>query len=149
MTCRQLSQKKRENVSQKKRANHSLCICYLNVLGGQVSSWSLCCTPRGVCVNSSFFEYFDGLEKSTFNELWENLHNRFFSFYQNQLFRYVCLSVPNCSLVEDILDTLCIAQILCDHSILRVFTVMKWWGHTNFNLSKINEGHFQLICNLV
>ena len=71
-----------------------------------------------------------------------------FSFSsQNQIFE--CLSVPNCSLVENILDTFCIAQTLCDHSILRMFTVIKCTGHTNFVLSKIYEGHFQLIYNLV
>ena len=70
-------------------------------------------------------------------------------FHQNQLFRYVCLSVPNCSLVENILDTFSIAQTWCDHSILRMFTVIKCRGHTNFDLSKIYEGHFQLIYNLV
>ena len=72
-----------------------------------------------------------------------------FLFYQNQLFRYVYLSVPNCSLVENIQDTFCIAQTWYDHSILRMFTVIKCRGHTNFDLSKIYEGHFQLIYNLV
>ena len=61
----------------------------------------------------------------------------------------VCLSVPNCSSVENILDTFCKAQTWCDHSILRMFTVIKCRGHATFNLSKIYEGHFQLIYNLV
>ena len=72
-----------------------------------------------------------------------------FSFSQNQFFRYVCLSVPNFSLVENILDTFCIAQTLCDHSILRMITVIKCRGYANFELTKIYEGHFQLIYNLV
>ena len=33
-----------------------------------------------------------------------------FSFSQNQIFRYVCLTERNCSLVENILDTFCVAQ---------------------------------------
>ena len=40
-------------------------MCYLKVIEGQVSLSTLCGTLR-VCVNSSFFGYFDGLEKSTF-----------------------------------------------------------------------------------
>ena len=96
-----------------------------------------------------FSSCFDGLEKDTFKELWENPHHRFFSFIQNQFFRYVCLSVSICSLVENILDTFCIAQTWCDHSILRMFIVIKCRGHTNFNPSKIYEEHFQLIYSLV
>ena len=42
----------------------------------------------------------------------------FSSFSQNQIFRYVCWSVPNCSLVENILDAFCIAQTWCDHSVV-------------------------------
>ena len=42
--------------------------------------------------------------------------------------------VPNCSLVENILDTFCIAQTWCDHSILRMFTVIKCRGHTDLDL---------------
>ena len=56
----------------------------------------------------------------------------------NQIFRYACLSVPNCKLLGNILDTSCIAQIWCDLSILRMFTVVKCRGHTNFDLCKIN-----------
>ena len=56
------------DVSQKKRTNRSLCIYYLKVVKGQISLSTLCGTLR-VCVNSSFFGYFDGLEKSTFQEL--------------------------------------------------------------------------------
>ena len=52
------------HVSQEKRKSHSLCICYLKVIEGQVSLSTLLCTPR-VCVDSLFFGYFDGLEKST------------------------------------------------------------------------------------
>ena len=74
-----------------------------------------------------------------------------FLFSQNQVFRYVCLIVSNCSLVENILDTVCIVQIWYDLSISRMFTVtvVKCRGHTNFNLSKRYEGYFQLIYNLV
>ena len=54
-----------------------------------------------VYINSSFFRYFV-LERSAIQELWENLHHRFFSFSQNQILRYFCLSVPNCSLIENI-----------------------------------------------
>ena len=53
------------HVPQKNKTNCSLCICYLKVIEGQVSLTTLFGTPR-VCVNSSFFEYFDGLEKYTF-----------------------------------------------------------------------------------
>ena len=73
----------------------------------------------------------------------------FFSFSENQIFRNVCLSVPNCSVVENIFDSFCIAQIWYDLSTLRMFTVVKCRGHTNFDLSKIYEGCFQLIYNLV
>ena len=73
----------------------------------------------------------------------------FSRFPQNLLVRYVCLSVPNCSLVENIPDTFCIAQTWCDHSVLRMFTVIKCSGYFNFDLSKIYEGHFQFIYNLV
>ena len=41
---------------------------FLKVIEGQVKLSTLCGTLR-VCVNSSLFGYFDGLEKSTFNEL--------------------------------------------------------------------------------
>ena len=45
---------------------------------------------------------------------------------------------------KNILDTFCIAQIWYDLSILGMFTVVKCRGHTNFDLSKIYEGYFQL-----
>ena len=64
---------------------------------------------------------------------------------QNQIFRDVCLSIPNCSLAENILDTFCMVQIWYDLSILRKFTVVKFRGHTYLDLSKIYEGYFQLI----
>ena len=67
---------------------------------GQVSLSTLFGSPN-VCVNSSFFGCSDGLEKSMFEELKENLSYRFFSFSQNQILRYVCVSVPNCNSVED------------------------------------------------
>ena len=35
----------------------------------------------------------------------------FLSFSQNQIFRYFCRSVLNCSLIENVLDTFCVAQI--------------------------------------
>ena len=72
-----------------------------------------------------------------------------FLFSQNLLFRYVYLSVPNRSLAENILDTFCVAQTWCDHSILKMFTVIKCRRHTNSDISKIYEGHFKLIHNLV
>ena len=53
------------HVVQKKRNTHSFCICYLKVIEGQVSLPTLSGKLR-VCVNNSFFGYFDGLEKSTF-----------------------------------------------------------------------------------
>ena len=62
---------------------------------------------------------------------------------------YVCLSVPNCSLAENILDTSCIAQIWYGLPILKMFIiVVKCGGHINFDLSKIYERYFQLIYNL-
>ena len=54
---------------------------------------------------------------------------------------FVCLSVSNCSLVENVLDTFCISPVWYDLSVVR--------AHTNFALSKIYEGYFQLIYNLV
>ena len=63
------------------------------------------------------------------------------------IFRYACLSVPNCKLLENILDTFCIAQIW--YSVLRIFTVAECRGHTNFDLGKIYEEYFQLTYNLV
>ena len=53
------------HVSQKKSNNHSLCICYLKVIQAQLSLSTLLGTLR-VCINSSFFGYFDSLERSTF-----------------------------------------------------------------------------------
>ena len=49
------------HVSQKKSDSRSLCICYLKVIEGQVSLSALLGTLR-VCINSLFFECFDGLE---------------------------------------------------------------------------------------
>ena len=72
-----------------------------------------------------------------------------FLLFSLDIFRYACLSVPNCKLLENILGTFCIAQIWYDLSILRMFTVVKCRGYTNFYLSKIYEGHFQLTYNLV
>ena len=72
----------------KKTNGLSLWICNLKVIEGQVSLSTLFCILR-VCINSSFFEYFVGLERSTSYELWENSHHRFFSFCQNQIFIYV------------------------------------------------------------
>ena len=60
----------------------------------------------------------------------------FFPFSQNQIFRHACLTVPNCKLLENILDTFCIAQIWYDLSILRMFTFLKCKGHTNFEVSE-------------
>ena len=77
------------------------------------------------------------------------MHHGFFSFSQNQIVGYVCLSVPNCSLVKNILDMFCVSQTWRNHSILRIFTVIECSGLTKFDLSKIYEGHFQLIYNLV
>ena len=71
-----------------------------------------------------------------------------FLISQNQIFRYVSLTIPNCRLVENILDTFCIEQIWYDLSILRMFTVVKCRGHTSFDPSKIYEGYLQLIYNL-
>ena len=53
------------HVSQKKSNNHSLCICYLKVIRAQLIFSTLLRTLR-VCINSSFFGYFDSLERSTF-----------------------------------------------------------------------------------
>ena len=86
MACRQLKYPCR----LEKRNIHSRCICRLKVREGQVSLSTLLSTARA-CVINSFFGYFDGLEKSTFQELKEDLHHRFFSFPQNQIFRYVCV----------------------------------------------------------
>ena len=54
------------HASQKKSNTRSLCLCYLNALAmeGQVSLSTLLGTLR-VCINSSFFGYFDGIEGST------------------------------------------------------------------------------------
>ena len=60
-----------------------------------------------------------------------------FIFFQNQLSTYVCLSVTNCSLDENILDAFRIAQTWHESLILRMFAVVKCRGHTNFDLSKV------------
>ena len=52
------------HVSQKNSNTRGLCICYLKVVEGQVSLSTLFSALR-VCINSSFFGYFDGLERST------------------------------------------------------------------------------------
>ena len=56
------------HVSQKKSNNRSLRIGYLKVTEEQVSLSTLFGTLR-VCINSSFFRYFDGLERSIFQKL--------------------------------------------------------------------------------
>ena len=62
MACRQL----KYPLSQKKRINRSLCMCYLKVIEGQASLSTVFGTP---CVNSSFFGYFDALENCIFKEM--------------------------------------------------------------------------------
>ena len=52
------------------------------------------------------------------------------------------LTVSNCSLVQNVLDTFCIAQIWHDLSILRMFTVVKCRGHTDFDLRKYMKDTF-------
>ena len=47
-------------------------------------------------------------------------------------------------LLGNILDAFCMAQIWYDLSVLRMFTVVECRGHTNFDLSKIYEGYFQV-----
>ena len=64
MACRQLEY---PSISEK-ITNRSLCICYLKAVEGQVSLSTLFGIPR-ICVNGSFFGYFDGLEKYTFKKL--------------------------------------------------------------------------------
>ena len=83
----------------------------LKAVEGEVSLLTVLGT-LGANNNSSFFGRFDGHHKFTFKELWENLHHRFFSFPQNQIFRYMNLSVANCRLIENILDTFFIAANL-------------------------------------
>ena len=114
---------------------------------GQVTLSALLGTLR-VCISSPFFGHFDGLERSRFKSC-ERIYTIELFSSQNQIFRYVYLSVPDCSLVENILDTFCIAQIWYDLSILRMFTVVKCRVHTNFDQSKIYEGYYQLIYDLV
>ena len=50
---------------RKKSNNHSLRICYLKIIEGQVSLSAVFGTLR-VCINGLFFEYSDGLERSMF-----------------------------------------------------------------------------------
>ena len=73
----------------RKREQIVIYICYLKVLEAQVGLSTLLDTTR-VCVNSSFFGYFDGLEKYTFKELWENLHHRCVANY-TKLGKFVLL----------------------------------------------------------
>ena len=89
------------HVARKKKNIHSPCICCLKSYRGTSKFINSIFGSPNVCVNSSFFGCSDGLEKSMFEELKENLRYRFFSFSQKQIFRYVCVSVPNCSSVED------------------------------------------------
>ena len=131
--CRQL---KYPCISEKSD-NHSLCICYSST--GSLST--LLGTPK-VYTNSSFFGHFDGLHQSTFKS-YGRIHSIDFPFFfQNQIFRYIFI-IPNCRLVENILDTFCITQIWHGLSISGMFTVAKCRGHTNFVLSKVYEGYFQ------
>ena len=59
------------------------------------------------------------------------------------------LSLMLTVMLENTLDTLCTAQIWYDFSIFGMFSVSKSRGHTSFVLSKMYEGHFQVIHNLV
>ena len=64
----------------------------------------------------------------------ERIHTIGFSLFLKIKSLYVCLSVPNCSLFEYIFE---------------IFTLVKCRAYTNFDLSRIYEEYFQLICNLV
>ena len=57
--------------------------------------------------------------------------------------------IENIMLIENIVDTFCLAQIWYDLSILGMFTVIKSRGQTNFVLSKTYEWYYRLIHNLV
>ena len=94
------------------------------------------------------FNLLDFCTKFTFDRVYWSSCNSFQRTHSTKR-QQMILSVPNCSLVENILDTFRIAPIWHDLSILRMFTVVKCRGHTNFDLSKIYEGYFQLIYNLV
>ena len=53
------------HVSQEQSNTRSLCIRHVKVIEEQVSLSTLVGKLR-ICINSSFFGYFDGLERSTF-----------------------------------------------------------------------------------
>ena len=65
ITMKQPAGNQNINVSQKKSNTRSICIRYLKVIEGKVSLSTLLGT-LGVRINSSFFGYVDGFEKSTF-----------------------------------------------------------------------------------
>ena len=92
---------------------------------------------EGLCQQFIFSDILMVL-KNTRLKSCERIYTIDFSLFpQNQLFRYVCLRnvcLFECSLVENILHTFCIAQTWCNHSVLRMFTVIKCRGHTKFFL---------------
>ena len=106
------------HVSQKKRTNRSLCICYLKVIEGQVCLSTLCGTLR-ICVNSSFLGYFDGLEKSTFKS-YEKIYTIDFSLSLEMKSLTILrnLAVLNCKLIENVLHIFCSGQSWYDLCIL-------------------------------
>ena len=136
------------HVSQKKSNNHSLCICYLKVIQAQLNLWTLLGTLKVVCINSSFFGYFDSLERSTFSELWKNLYHRFFSLSGNKISRYIILSVPNCKLVKNIF-IFCLGQSWYDLCILQQWTSLKLRCPTIFVPCKNYKEYCQVAYNLV
>ena len=56
------------HVSQKKNDIRSMCICYLKVIEGKVSATTLVDTLRAY-INSSYFRYFGGHQRSRFYKL--------------------------------------------------------------------------------
>ena len=80
----------------------------------------------------------------------ERIYTIDFSLFLNIKSLNVFVQVyQNCSLVENIPDTFCIANIWYNLLILRRFIVVKCKGHTNFELSTIYERYFQVIFNLI
>ena len=133
MACRQL-----EYVCISEKSDTcSLCICYLKVVEGKSL---LALLVHGEFVTAVHFSNIFMVVTSPCLKSYQRIYSidfLQFSSFQNQIFGCVCLSVPNCRLVENSLDTFCIAQIWDDLSILGMFTVAKCRGHTNFTLSKM------------
>ena len=91
---------------------------------------------ESLCQQFIFQIFFDGIEKSTFSELWENLQHIFFSFSPNEISSYITLTVLNGKLIENVLHIFCSGQSWYDHWILWQWTSLKLSGHNKFVLCK-------------